>query len=291
MTNWMTKWMRALITIFSCAMAGHSHAQIIESTLPYRTVGDRELTTLVFEPQADATAGDKQRPAVVFFHGGGWVGGQPRQFSPFARDLAARGAVCFSAEYRLIQDGNGVTPQDCLDDAVAMMRYVREHAELWNIDPGRIAVGGGSAGGHLAASLVTLIDEPDLRPAALLLYNPALDLSEDGWQGGAKQVKKAGGDPIAFSPAHHVDVPLPPTLIFHGSADPVITIEAIRRFRDRAAAVGSDITLDVFEGRGHGFFNVDRDTGDFEQIVETSAAFLERHGLLPAGVNGSNGDS
>ncbi len=262
-------------------MQNNDMREIRESRINYRQVDGRDLSALVFEPTDSAEDSELPRPAVLFFHGGGWVGGKPEQFTPFAQYLAARGAVCFSFEYRLIKSGGKVQPQDCLDDAVGALQYVVDHAEQWRIDPHKIAVGGGSAGGHLATALVTLVSDPPVQPAALLLYNPALDISEDGWKGGAVQVRRAGGEPMDFSPADHVDHALPPTVIFHGTEDTTVPLIVIHRFRDRARQAGGEVVLHEYEGRGHGFFNAGRAAGDYEQIVQLTAEFLREHDLLP----------
>ena len=116
-----------------------------------KTVGEIQLKLHVFSTEG----GGRRRPAIVFFFGGGWVGGNPSQFFPHCEHLAAKGMVAVSAEYR-VKSRHQATPFDCVEDARSAVRYLRGHARELGIDPDRIAAGGGSAGGHLAAATGTL---------------------------------------------------------------------------------------------------------------------------------------
>lgn len=230
----------------------------------YKTIGDTELTLYVFCPSNTAT----DRPAIVFFHGGGWRGGSPRQFFPQCEHLAKRGMVAVSAQYRL---GDMAT---CVTDAKSAMRWVRAHAAELGIDPQKIAAGGGSAGGHLAACLAMIdgFDEPgedpqiSTRPAAMALFNPALDIARFG---GREEL----------SPAQHVRAGLPPTIIFHGTADTTVPFATVEEFTKAMRAAGNECELVPYEGRKHAFFNAGAD------LAATTAAadrFLVELGLLPA---------
>jgi acetyl esterase/lipase len=173
----------ALATTFGAAcLAGP-----VGEPLVYKTVDQRPLRLFVVKP-SDWKPADA-RPAIVFFHGGGWRGGAPGQFNRQAEYLASRGMVCLLAEYRLLRDDPG-PPLRCIRDAKSAMRWVRSHASELGIDPERIAAGGGSAGGHLAAfvGMVEGLDDPqdDLqvspRADALVLFNPVFDNGpQDGY--------------------------------------------------------------------------------------------------------------
>jgi len=109
------------------------------------------------------TPADK-RGCIVFFFGGGWTSGAPNQFYGYAKYLASRGLVAISAEYRT-KSSHGAPPRQCVEDGKTAIRYVRAHATELGVDPNRIAAGGGSAGGHVAAAcaLCPKIDAtPDL---------------------------------------------------------------------------------------------------------------------------------
>ena len=124
----------------------------------YKEIGDVKLQLHIFEPAAGAKT---NRPAIVFFFGGGWTGGSPAQFEQHCRYLADRGMVAITADYR-VGSRHQVKPTACVADAKSAMRWVRKNAARLGIDPQRVAAGGGSAGGHLAAAVATLpdFDEP-----------------------------------------------------------------------------------------------------------------------------------
>jgi len=253
----------------------------------YRKVGDTELKVWIFEP-AQKTA--KPLPAIVFFFGGGWTGGSPTQFEPQSRHLAARGMIAIVADYR-VKTRQDAKPADCVADAKACVRWVRANAARLGIDPQRIAVGGGSAGGHLAASTATL---PGLDPSqddksvscipdALVLFNPGtvmapfpgLDLK--GFGAGLDKAK-FGCEPTEISPLHHVKKGTPPTIIFHGKADTTVPYATVEKFTEVMKAAGSRCELIGYEGQPHGFFN----KAKYAETLAATDAFLVSLGYLPA---------
>ena len=170
------------ISVAACSVAAYLVVQADDKqTQTYKTVDAQKLKIHISKP-ADWKPADT-RPAVVFFHGGGWVGGKPGQFDAHCEHLTKRGMVCFQVQYRLLskdQSTGDRTPTKCIHDAKSAMRWVRSRAIEFGIDPNRIASGGGSAGGHLAAFLGTTdgTDDPNgdalpsARANAMLLFNP-----------------------------------------------------------------------------------------------------------------------
>lgn len=114
----------------------------------YKSVEGTILKLHVFEPEG-WKATDK-RPTIVFFFGGGWSGGDAKQFYQQAEALSQRGMVAFSADDR-VSSRNKTTPLECVKDAKSAVRWIREHAAKLGVDPDRIVASGGSAGGHIAA--------------------------------------------------------------------------------------------------------------------------------------------
>ena len=114
-------------------------------------------------------------PLLVFFHGGGWVYGDLDSHDPTCRFLAERSGVrVLSVEYRLAPEHPFPA---AYDDAVAAYRWVVEHATEFGGDPGRLAVGGDSAGGNLAAEVALLAAREGLPLAFQLLAYPGTDAS------------------------------------------------------------------------------------------------------------------
>jgi len=159
--------------------------------ISYKKVGDVELKLHVFNP-SDHQATDKA-PVIVFFFGGGWITGTPRQFYKQSEYFASRGMVAISAEYR-VSKKHKTTPKECVMDGKSAIRWVRAHAEELGIDPEKVIAAGGSAGGHVAAATGTVkeFDEPgedtsvSCVPNAMVLFNPVFD-------NGPKGMRAAGG--------------------------------------------------------------------------------------------------
>ena len=103
----------------------------------------RRLTLDLYRPAEP----DGPLPSIVMFFGGGWQNGRPALFAPLGQALAQRGYVCVVPEYRL--SGEAPFPA-AVHDCKAAIRWTRANARRFGIDPNRIAVIGGSAGGHLS---------------------------------------------------------------------------------------------------------------------------------------------
>ncbi len=248
----------------------------------YKTVADRELKLFVTKPK-DWKKTDR-RPAIVFFHGGGWVGGAPGQFTEHSKYLASRGMVCVQVEYRLLDRKKNDPPTQCVRDAKSAMRWVRARADELGIDAARIASGGGSAGGHLAAfvGMVEGEDDPEddlkisAKSNAMALFNPVFDNGPEGW--GHKRVGERYRD---FSPSHNVSGDDPPAIVFLGSADrlvPVATAEAFKKSMEKA---DGRCDVHIYEGQPHGFFNHGKDKNRwYNETVVSMDKFLASLGWL-----------
>jgi len=255
----------------------------------YKTIGDVELRLYLFVP--DGHAPGARRPAIVFFFGGGWRSGNPRQFEQQCRYLAARGMVAVAADYRVTtrHDSRGV---DSVRDANSAVRWLRANADRLGIDPQRIAAGGGSAGGHLAATtgvapgLDEATEDPDISsvPNALVLFNPflvALKVEGSGLDYPGDITHSAGIEPIKISPYHHVRAGLPPTIIFHGRADKTVPYRTVEMYAEKAREVGSRCELVGYDDADHGFFNYGRGDGrEFVDTVHRMDRFLTSLGWL-----------
>jgi len=247
----------------------------------YKTVDGQPLRLWVRSPSG-IKPGDR-RPAAVFFHGGGWVSGSLFQFNAHCTHLAARGMVAVQVEYRFASKGDkGGPPTVCIQDARSAMRWVRSHARELGIDPLRIAAGGGSAGGHLAAfaSMVNGCDDPgdDLsvspRGNAQLLFNPVLDNGPGGYSH-----ERMGKNWMDYSPAHHVSTDDPPAIVFLGTKDALVPVKTLASFAKQMADRGVRCEERYYADREHGFFNK---SPDREATIAECDAFLVSLGWLPA---------
>ena len=255
-------------------------------TKVYKTIGWTNLKLYIFQPSVHNY--QEQPPAAVFFHGGGWGGGHAWQFVPQCKYLAELGMVAISVEYR-VRKRQGVTPFECVADAKSAIRWVRVNANEFGIDKDRIAAGGGSAGGHLAActALIKGLDEidEDLNissvPNALVLFNPVLDVPEILHILPKKIIKAFEGRETEISPIHHVAVGAPPTVIYHGTADNNVPFHQTTRFCEEMKKYGNQCEVVPFEGLGHGFFNYNKGGNPaFLATMENTVKFLISIGYL-----------
>lgn len=266
----------------------------------YKSVEGTELKIWIFEP--DGHKASDSRPAIVFFFGGGWRQGTPGQFRHQAKHLAARGMVAMAADYRVL-NRQGVKGHKCVQDAKSAIRWTRANAQRLGIDPNRLAAGGGSAGGHLAASTATLPDHDDpagdksisSKPDALALFNPGMVLAsvpgkfELDKEQIASRAERAGVEPESISPYHHIKSGFPPAIIFHGKADTTVLYETAELFTEKVKSVGSRCELVGYEGEIHGFFNYGRGDGSaYTDTVRRMDEFFVSLGWLERPVSGQH---
>lgn len=278
--------MRLLWAMVIVGLASLAHAQSLAGQPAseaatrhvYKHVGQDKLDLFVYSPQGDK--GDAKAPAVVFFHGGGFKSGSAEQFKEQAKYLASRGMVAVSVNYRLTKQPS-VKIEDCVEDAKSAMRWVRANADKLGIDPDRIAAGGGSAGGYLAASTLlqeecnATTDPPGVsaKPNAMILFNPAF-----GGAASARAKEKQGrirGDPEKCVLVNLVKAELPPCINFYGTEDPFL--KEAKQFQEAYQKAGNRFDIVTYEGQGHSFFNKD---GYRNKTLAEADAFLVEIGWL-----------
>lgn len=245
----------------------------------YKTIGKRKLHLHIFEPPGHRQS--DRRPVFLAIHGGGWTGGNSRSFYPFAAHFAGHGMVGISLEYRLMNPKQNTTVFDCVRDARSAVRWIRENAQSLGIDPSRIVVMGGSAGGHLAVSTALfdqINEESDnqailTRPAALILMYPVIDTSSAGY--GKAKIGERWRD---LSPLHNIKSGLPSTLIFHGTADAVTPYVGAKKYHESSLAKGNKNQLITHPGGRHGYIIFDQ--AEYERALDRMKEFLLQQGML-----------
>ncbi|WP_231615804.1 alpha/beta hydrolase [Novipirellula artificiosorum] len=248
-----------------------------DEKIAYKNVDNAELMLHVFRP-SDEDGVKGKRKAIVFFFGGGWNGGTPAQFYAQSRHLTEHGLVAICADYRTASR-HKTTPKQCVQDGKSALRWIRSHANELGIDPEWIAAGGGSAGGHVAATTATAsnINEPgedttvSCRPRALVLFNPVFDNGPDGY--GYERVKDYWKD---FSPLHNLSADMPPTLVMFGTQDKLVPVKTAQRFQQEMQELGIRCELRLYENDAHGFFNTKR----YDETVRDMDQFLQSLGFF-----------
>jgi acetyl esterase len=249
--------------------------------LVYKEASGSKLILNIFFPKGHKPKTDK-RPAIVFFFGGGWNGGSPSQFTPHCQYLASRGMVAITADYR-VKSRQGTSPFECVKDGKSAVRWIRKNAKKLGIDPSKLASGGGSAGGHVAAATGTLsgLEEDgedssiSSKPNALVLFNPVYDNGPKGY--GHERVKDRYKE---ISPLHNIRKGTPPAIVFLGDQDKLIPVSTAEKFKTLMEKAGSRSDLHVYKDQPHGFFNQGKKGNYYEKTVLEMDKFLISLGWL-----------
>jgi acetyl esterase len=235
-----------------------------------------------------------QRPlgTLVYFFGGGWTLGGIDTSDGVCRALAnAAGCLVVTPGYRLAPEHPFPA---AVNDCVAAVSWVVEHAEELGVDPGRIAVGGDSAGGNLAAVVALLAKERALPVAAQLLVYPntchhadteSLRDNHDrymfnrhsvDWYWDNYLADPADGRDPRVSPLLAQDLSgLPPALVITAEYDPLR--DEGERYAERMLRSGVPVELTRYDGMAHGFFTMSGVLPDARRAVAQAAAYLRKH--------------
>lgn len=246
------------IFLFAGVSLSAQENKVNKSEVVYKKIGDLELKINIFRPSVQA----KSKGAMVLIHGGGWNSGKPEAMQRHAEHFAKRGLVVFTPEYR-VRKRNNTTIVEAVEDAKSAVAWVKAHATEYNFEPNKIIVGGGSAGGHLATSTIMLEgigDETpmqDYKPSCLVLFNPVLDVSKDGYgyRVVKEELKAYGLTWQQLSPMEHITEGLPPMIVLVGDKDKVLKKNVALKFEERMKKQGNDFTLKLYTGAEHAFFN------------------------------------
>jgi acetyl esterase/lipase len=252
----------SFILLFLCCWfnLGAQDNPVTEEQKTYKTIGGTDLKTDLF--YCENNHNNALKPAIVFFHGGGWTTGSPGEFHNACRSYARKGFVTISIQYRLSRTDSGtvphpeITPVESVKDARSAMRWVRENASLFGIDPDKIIAAGQSAGGQLALSTAMFddinesTDNLDISPVpvALLLFASNVNTMEAwvDWLLGDRREEI-----WSISPYHNLISGLPPAIHFHGSTDCMVDFYIVRLYHQKTLELGNYHELVTCEGKGH----------------------------------------
>ena len=254
----------------------------------FKKVGDVELRLHLAKPK-DWKASDKRACLVTFF-GGGWTSGTPARSVTYAKWAAKNGLVGVAPDYRT-RNRFSTQPEDCVADGRAAVRWIQDHAAELGVDPSKIVVQGSSAGGHVAAW--TAIPDPvtpesvsdpvpNPAPAGLILLWPVTDTGMSGY-GGPKRFGNDEARANNLSVTGRMPAKMPPTLVFHGTADKTVKFENSQAFTGKMKANGNLCELVEFADAPHSPNSIQE--GEKGKIVkakieEESLKFLEKLGLV-----------
>ncbi len=241
--------------------------------------GDRNGTPLTLDVLQPKNANGR---AVALMVSGGWKSKDPGEtpvwmLAPVLRRGYTVFAICHVSQPE-------ASVQQIVQDMHRGIRFVRHNADKYEIDPNRIGVAGGSAGGHLSLMLATCggpgdqtspdpVDRESSEVQAVAIFYPVTDL--ENLKGSTTDPGDLGGPPLTFrdsfgedgiarwdeiaptlSPICHLKESLPPTLIYHGDADTLVILDQSQRYQAAAWELGNKVELVVHPSGTHGWITM-----------------------------------
>lgn len=212
-----------------------------------------------------ANFGDELRPALVIVHGGGWRGGSKSVdvYQKMMVDYAQLGYVTININYRLL--GEADFPA-CIEDVKTAVRWLRAHAEQYQVDPDRIGAYGHSAGAHLAMMLGMAPESAGLEGEGWNDYSSMVNVVAAGSPptelGRDTPMTKEEWWPIGYIGGDH-----PPMFLIQGTEDPVVRPEMTEDFVEKMKDAGAEIEYMELEGEHGVAYN--------EQLDVTEPALVE----------------
>ena len=254
-------------------------------TILYKSIDNIDLNLYVYRPKNFDIS--KIYNSIVFFHGGAWNTQNIKQFQRQSIYFASRGMIAFIVEYRVTSIHDS-TPFQSVEDAKSAIRYIRSNSKSLSLNPEKIAVSGGSAGGHLAAASANISKYDNTnenlmissKPNLLILFNPILDTTPDAWGYGSfmrRVGNKITDNPYEISPIHHISKKTPPTIILTGTNDNLVPVIKINEYKNIMTANNVRCYVVFYKDAEHGFFNRGE---DFIDTVYKSDLFLKSNGYL-----------
>ena len=247
--------------------------------------GGKSLKADIFLPPVE----EKNRPAVLFIHGGGWIEGDRSQLRGYGILLARLGFVCMCNSYRLSNES--IWPAQ-VQDVNCAIRYLRANATDLGLDPDRIGVSGNSAGGHLSLmAAATNYDQifegeggsnevsseikavcaiyPPTTIRQLEMLNPLENafLMLMGKEANKEDYDKA-------SPLNYVTEDYPPCMLIHGSTDSVVRLKDSTKFYEKLIEFNRPASLHIFSEEEHAF---DGEPDYGRAIADLQALFFKKY--------------
>jgi acetyl esterase/lipase len=246
----------------------------------YKQVDGRQIKMDIYMPPTGKTSDE---PVLYYVHGGGWAAGSKDKgglplMRPVFEQVAEKGFICVSINYRLYKKNNGVLMRDCVTDAMDGLRFLKKNAAQFGIDPDRIVVWGDSAGGQLAQMLTyadpaTFPGDPalsgyDVFPiAGISWYGPTdftdvnlfiTDLDDKNPDRFGARITSTGGSYAenveAFeemSSIFWIKKDSPPLLLMQGNTDATIPYAHAPHLKKKADEIGADVEMVIVKNAGH----------------------------------------
>ena len=276
-------WLIAACGVCLILVTGNLQAQVKvpdsvtwEAGVEYTNPDDQHLQLNIARPKT----GDGPFPAVLCIHGGGFRAGKREGYDALCIKLAEKGFVAATCTYRLAPKYQFPA---AVHDTKAAVRWLRANSAKYKINPSKIGVTGGSAGGHLAQFLAVTPDVPEFEgtggnadqsstvTCVVNVYGPSDFTKSYGksvdahevlplWLGGNLETARVRH--IRSSPLYWVTPNAAPTLCIHGTEDKYVAHEQAVWMVDKLKASAVEAELLTLEGAGHGFKGADAEKSD-----------------------------
>jgi acetyl esterase/lipase len=255
----------------------------IQRDVVFGTGGGRELRCNIHTPSETSV----KQTALVFFHGGGFVGGTKDTIDARVGHFANLGYVCIAAEYRLSPEARW--PEQ-IHDAKAALRWTHESAGSLGVKSDRVGIVGFSAGGLLALTCAGTADSAELGGtgghasaasdvAVCLSYYSSIEIPRAA--DGEHPLMQPGADDAMFEsarPTSYVTSSFAPTILFHGTGDVNIPLGSSLRFFNQLQDAGVPAEFHAIQGVPHAF---DRHAELGEACASFADLFIDRHVINP----------
>lgn len=245
----------SLIFVGACMKPVGVHNSVLETDIYV----EREIGPLLMDIVSPVSRSKVKRPAILWYHGGGFAIGSRKDTIPMMEFFASLGYVAATADYRLTL--SGARFPELMDDTREAYKYLRDNADKYNIDKEQIIVGGDSAGAHLALmlglqdpSVKAIIDiygttdlvalhkdfvKNPLMIVLLLLMGTDLEQNSEAWHNA--------------SPINFLSADSPPILVMHGVSDHVVPFSQSELLFEKAKKIRARVTFAPVEYSGHGW--------------------------------------
>jgi len=248
----------------------------------YKTVDNFKLEMHLFLPDKNVFKGI--RPTIVQFHGGSWSSGNPFWYFSTAKEYAKNGWVVAVVDYR-IKAKQGTYPFEAVKDAKSAIRWLREHAKKYTINPNKIIATGNSAGGHLALA-TTLVEnwnektdnlKTSAKPNFLIVNSGAYDLTGKNtkWIREHIDYKDRAKE---ISPNHLTKKTNTKMLLIHGEKDMNCPYANANVFYTKMKSLGNDIQFYTVKDAEHYIW-----FGKYSlEVSKVTSAYIQQQKIYPS---------
>jgi len=242
------------------------------TTITYDRQGDIALKSTLFYPKQSSSS--ILHPTIVYLFGGSWKKGGINQFYEHAIYFRKKDYLTILVDYR-VKMRHSSTPLESIKDVKSILDYLIKNSLELKVDTTNIYIIGASAGAQLALAASFYSFDSISRPSTkhikgIILYSPVINSSTDGYY-------FEGLDTILarqLSPINNIIKNMPPTLIFHGEEDPLISLESVLKYQSLTQEVGNYSKVTILKNLAH---NIPENQQFVNTLIECESFMKKNH--------------